>query len=95
MAKQSPKTLDPRFFFVIHTKHTLYIWKGSQVPKANVDKYTEVAQSWCWLLQENERAPQKVVTVNQGDEGAEFWEMFGPGAKTVGVIEEWRSIDVS
>lgn len=80
---------------MIHTRNILYIWKGNQVPRANIDRFTEVAQSWCRILQAHERAPVRIVSVNQGDESAEFWEMFGPGSKAPAIVREWPSIDVS
>jgi hypothetical protein len=41
---KSNKVFDPRFFFVVHTKTRLWLWIGNQVPKANIEKYQEVAQ---------------------------------------------------
>lgn len=74
---KSTKVLDPRFFFIIHSKTKLWLWIGSQVPKANVDRYQEVANQTAKLLQEHERASKQLLTVRQGEEGAEFWVEFG------------------
>jgi len=61
---------------LIHTKTKLWIWLGANVPKANQEKYLEVAQQMASLLQEHERASKKLLTVHQGDEGSDFWAEF-------------------
>jgi len=58
------RVLDPRFYFLIHTKTKLWLWIGANVPKANAEKYLEVGQSMARLLQEHERASKKLITVH-------------------------------
>lgn len=70
------RVLDPRFYFLIHTKTKLWLWIGANVPKANTEKYMEVGQQMARLLQEHERASKKLITVHQGEEGSEFWAEF-------------------
>lgn len=97
---KSTKVLDPRFMFVIQTKTRLWLWIGSQVPKANIEKYQNVAHQTANMLQEHERANKVLQTVNQGEEGAEFWQEFGltaAPAQAFQVVPEWTKdfIDVS
>ena len=56
------------------------------------------ARNYIKNLQRSERAPEKIVTIEQGSEDAQFWSLFFSG-KTVpptnelyGKVAEWNNL---
>ena len=103
------KKLDPRAVFIIQASHNgdgskpMYIWQGGNVPDGNLTPYMNEARRYIKVLQKNERAPEQVVTIEQGSEDAQFWSLFFPDKpvpqpnELYGNVAEWNNIliDVS
>lgn len=97
------KRFDPRACFMIQGQSQMYIWQGKDVPSGNLTPYMDKARDYMSLLQKHEKAPQKFEIVEQGSEGAAFWQLFfsngavPSGDKLYGRVIEWDKmmIDVS
>lgn len=91
--------MDPRAVFIVQgpSNVPLYIWKGANVPAANVQKYIAEAERYAQILQQNEKANAKIVHVEQGNEDNQFWSLFfknqqkPPANQLYGKIGEWNS----
>mmetsp|Transcript_3090 Transcript_3090/g.6395 ORF Transcript_3090/g.6395 Transcript_3090/m.6395 type:complete len:720 (-) Transcript_3090:2211-4370(-) len=68
--------LDPRGMFIVQTASELYLWQGSCIYPANIDKYLETALKHIQNLQTHEHASKQVIRVSEGNEPEEFWRSF-------------------
>lgn len=98
------KKFDPRGVFIVqaHPNMPVYIWQGGDVPNVNLNQYMNEARRYVKILQKNEKANEKVVTLEQGSEDQQFWSLFFKKQKPAnnqlyGNVNEWSKlfIDVS
>jgi hypothetical protein len=56
------------------------------------------ARKYIKILQRNEKAPEKVVIIEQGSEDAQFWQLFFQGKQVpppnllYGNVAEWNNL---
>lgn len=74
---QNYRGLDPRGMCIIQSESDLFLWVGSELPKANHDAYMTAAQRHIELLQRYERASKVIQYVRQDEESQLFWQTFG------------------
>ena len=71
------KKLDPRAVFIVQSENQpVYIWQGGSVPPGSMAPYMNEALKYIKLLQAHEKANSKVVTIEQGSEPSDFWQLF-------------------
>lgn len=63
---ETSKKLDPRAVFIVQGPSNIpvYIWKGANVPSANMPKYLAEAERYTKILQKNEKANEKIIYVD-------------------------------
>ena len=82
-------SLDRRGVFVVQTAEKTFIWQGSEVHPANLDKYLHIASVHAKRLQKFENGTDHVELIEEGSEPPDFWDC---GRANPDINPEWDKL---